>query len=93
MNEQLILWSLIMMNGFFILAFLSHVIRTIILDKPVLEKNIIMYIAIIILAFLFNLIILDKISKELMGYLTFSIISFIFGALTNIFTKKDSINK
>ena len=93
MNEQLTFWSMIMMNSFFILAFLVHVYRTIKLDKPILDRNIAMYLAIIILAFIYNLIILDKLSKELIGYLSFSIISFFVGTLTNFFTKKSPIDK
>lgn len=88
MNEQLMFWSVIMMNGFFILAFIGHVIRTIVLKKPILEKNILMYIAIIISAMLFNLICLDKIGKEKAEILLSSIAGVVFGALGNILVNR-----
>lgn len=83
MDEQTIFWSVIMLNGFFILAFMGHLIRTIIMKKSIYEINLLMYIAIIVLAVFFNLVCLDKIGKEVAQVLISSMIGIVFGAVGN----------
>jgi len=83
MNEKITLWVVIMVNSFFILAFMGHLIRTIILRRSIYEQNILMFIALAILDLFFNLVCLDKIGKEVSQVLISSIIGIVFGAVGN----------
>ena len=49
-----------------------------------------MYIAIIICAIFFNLVLIVKIGKEKAELLMASFIGFVFGSFSNIFNKRES---
>jgi len=87
MNEQTIFWSMLLTNALFISGFLFQTYRTMKLGSSILGKNILMYVAIIVCSVFFNLALIGKIGKEQAELLIASIIGFVFGAFSNIFTE------
>ena len=78
---------MILTNALFISGFLFQTYRTMKLKTPILEKNVLMYIAIIICAVFFNLALIDRIGKEKIELLMASLIGFVFGSFSNMFSK------
>ncbi len=74
-------------NVLFISGFLFQTYRTMRLGSSILGKNILMYVAIIVCSVFFNLVLMGKIGKEQAELIMASIIGFVFGAFSNIFTE------
>ncbi len=87
MNEQIDFWSMILANVLFISGFLFQTYRSWKLGSLIRGKNVLMYIAIIVCSVFFNLALIDKIGKEQIELLMASIIGFVFGAFSSIFTE------
>jgi len=87
MNEQITFWSMILANVLFISGFLFQTYRTMKLESQIRGKNVLMYIAIIVCSVFFNLVLIDKIRADKAELLMASIVGFVFGAFSNIFTE------